>query len=58
MPKSKTCVVAIINGDIAYPGNDYPRCGKPVIGERDEYPLCAEHMALFDPDKENNANSD
>lgn len=44
---SKTCVVVKPDAkDIDDPNS---RCGQPVAGMRGDWPMCAEHMELFDP---------
>ena len=48
---SKTCVVVNSDSPPWYetPDLEYEYCGKPVVGHRADFPMCEEHMKLFDP---------
>jgi hypothetical protein len=31
---------------------DYRKCDKPAVGERGGWPMCAEHLELFNPERD------
>lgn len=53
-PRSHTCVVVVSHdpdGDIA-DDTDMIRCGNPVEREHGGWPMCTEHIAMFQPTEE------